>query len=262
MSGPTHPFLRGAHPLAIAHRGGAAEGAENSPATFQRVIDMGYRWIETDVRASIDGHAVVFHDADLDRTTNAQGELSALPLSRIRAARLADSEHPITLAEALQRWPDVHFNVDVKADDTVEAFLRAVSQARAWDRVCAAAFSAARLRRLRQLAGPRLASSLGPSEVTRLVLGVPDRSPACAAQVPHTMSGFPIVTRALVRRAHARGLQVHVWTIDDPQEMASLLDMGVDGIMTDRPTLLREVLVSRDSWTGPRPGFAAGESGE
>ena len=262
MSGRTHPFLQGPHPLAIAHRGGAAEGAENSPATFQRVIDMGYRWIETDVRASIDGHAVVFHDATLDRTTNAQGEVSALPLARIRAARLADSEHPITLAEALRRWPDVHFNVDVKADDTVEAFLRAVSEAQAWDRVCVAAFSTARLRRLRQLAGPRLASSLGPSEVTRLVLGVPDRSPACAAQIPHTMGGFPVVTRAFMRRAHARGLQVHVWTIDEPPEMASLLDMGVDGIMTDRPTLLREVLVSRDSWTGPRPGFAAGQTGE
>jgi glycerophosphoryl diester phosphodiesterase len=240
VSDRPHPFLQGSHPLAIAHRGGAAEGAENSPATFQRVIDLGYRWIETDVRASIDGHAVVFHDATLNRTTDAQGELSALPLSTIRAAHLADSEHPITLAEALQRWPDVQ----------------------AWDRVCVAAFSTARLRRLRQLAGPRLASSLGPSEVTRLVLGVPDRSPACAAQVPHSMGGLPVVTRALVRRAHTRGLAVHVWTIDDPQEMASLLDMDVDGIMTDRPTLLREVLVSRDSWSGPPPGFATGETGE
>jgi glycerophosphoryl diester phosphodiesterase len=248
VSRPTHPFLVGAHPLALAHRGGAAESAENSPLAFQHAVDLGYRWIETDVRATIDGHAVVFHDATLDRTTDAQGSVAAVPLALVRSARMSDGQAPITLADALRRWPEVRFNVDVKSDDTVAAFLRAVADADAWDRVCAAAFSTARLTQLRALAGARLATSMGPSEVTRLLLGAPDRSPACAAQVPHRARGVPLVTRRFVRQAHRRGLHVHVWTVNEPDEMRTLLDLGVDGLITDRPTLLREVLISRGCW--------------
>lgn len=248
MSRAQHPFLAGAHPVALAHRGGAGESPENSPTAFEHVVDLGYRWIETDIRATIDGHAVVFHDATLDRTTDATGTLSAMPLSQVRTARMSDGQAPITLAEALRRWPQVHFNVDVKSDDAVDPFLRAVADADAWDRVCAAAFSTARLTRLRTQAGPRLATSMGPSEVARLVLGVPGHSPACAAQVPHRARGVPVVTRRLIERAHRRGVQVHVWTIDDPVEMEALLDLGVDGLVTDRPTVLREVLIRRGAW--------------
>ena len=248
MTAATHPFLLGAHPLPLAHRGGAGEAPENSPATFQRVIDLGFRWIETDVRATIDGHAVVFHDATLDRTTDATGQLSAAPLALVRSTALTDGQHPVTLAEALARWPQVRFNVDVKADDTVEPFLRAVSEAEAWDRVCAASFSSRRLHRLRKLAGPRLATSMGPVEVTRLVLGDPSGFRACAAQVPHRTLGVPVVTRSFVQRAHRSGLQVHVWTIDERRVMAELLDLGVDGIVTDRPTVLRDLLIERGCW--------------
>ena len=247
MPRATHPIF-GTPPLALAHRGGAGESAENSPLAFQHAVDLGYRWIETDVRATIDGHAVVFHDATMDRTTDATGELSALPLAEVRAARLTDGQAPITLAEALVRWPEIRFNVDVKSDDTVAPFLQAVADADAWDRVCAAAFSTSRIRRLRGQAGPRLATSMGPSEVTRLVLGAPDHSPAIAAQVPHHARGIPLVTRRFVQRAHRRGVQVHVWTINDPAEMEDLLDLGVDGLVTDRPTALREVLTRRGSW--------------
>ena len=248
MSRPTHPFLVGAHPLALAHRGGAAEAAENSPLAFQHAVDLGFRWIETDVRATIDGHAVVFHDATMDRTTDRSGPVSALPLARVQSARLADGQAPITLVQALHRWPEVCFNVDVKSDDTIEPFLRAVAEADAWDRVCAAAFSTNRLTRLRERGGAQLATSMGPSEVTRLVLGAPDHSPACAVQVPHRARGIPVVTRRFVKRAHRRGVHVHVWTINDPVQMEVLLDLGVDGLVTDRPTALREVLLRRGSW--------------
>lgn len=248
MPHPTHPFLTGPGPVAMAHRGGAGEATENSPATFQRAVDLGYRWIETDVRATIDGHAVVFHDATLDRTTDSRGAISALPLSHVRDATLSDGEHPITLTEALGRWPDVRFNIDVKDDGAVTPFLRAIAEADAWDRVCAAAFSTSRLNRMRAAAGSRLATSMGPAEVTRLVLGLPDRTPACAAQVPRATGRLPIVTPGFVRRAHRRGVQVHVWTIDEAPAMHALLDLGVDGIVTDRPSVLRDVLRARGDW--------------
>lgn len=246
---PTHPFFHNDGPIAMAHRGGAAEAAENSPAAFQRVVDLGYRWIETDVRATIDGHAVLIHDARLDRTTDVDAAISTLPVSSVLAATLADGQHPITLAEALRRWPQVRFNVDLKQDDTVAAFLRAVDATDGWDRVCAASFSTARLRRVRSLAGPRLATSMGPIEVTRMRLGLPVTSAAQAAQVPRTAGPVPIVTRAFVARGHRQARHTHVWTVDEPSQMHQLLDIGVDGLITDRPTRLREVLVRRGQWS-------------
>lgn len=241
---PTSPFPADG-PFGLAHRGGAGEAAENSPLAFQRVIDLGFRCIETDVRATSDGHAVVFHDATLDRTTTGHGPIAEQPLAALSRARLADGAAPITLLEALHRWPDVTFNVDVKADVAVEPFLRAVTEAHAWDRVCAASFSTARLQRIRTAAGDRLATSMGPVEVARLIVGAPEGSRACCAQVPVRAGRVPVVTARFVRRAHDRGLQVHVWTVNDPVQMHRVLDLGVDGIITDRPTILRDVLAKR-----------------
>lgn len=248
MSPGSHVIGSGPPPLALAHRGGAAEATENSPEAFQRAVDLGYHWIETDTRATIDGHAMVFHDATLDRMTDMSGAISAVPLAQVRASRLPNGEHPLTLVEALNNWPQARFNVDVKSDDAVEPFLRAVDDADAWDRVSAAGFSARRLRRLRRLGGPRLATSMSPADVARLRLGAPGRSSAWAAQVPTALGRFPVVTRGFVRRAHRRGLQVHVWTINEPAVMRSLLDLGVDGIVTDRPSVLRDVLVEAGRW--------------
>jgi glycerophosphoryl diester phosphodiesterase len=244
-----HPFLAGHGPLALAHRGGAAEAPENSPAAFQHAVDLGFRYIETDVRATRDGTAIVMHDARLDRTTDRTGAVALLTAREVLAAHLRSGEHPMTLAWALARWPDVRFNVDVKSDDAVVPFLAAVDRTDAWDRVCAASFSTRRLHRLRALGGAGLATSMGPREVARLVSGVPGRPAALAAQVPQRAGRVRLVTSQLIRRAHALGLHVHVWTIDDPAAMHTLLDLGADGIVTDRPSALRQVLEQRDQWT-------------
>jgi glycerophosphoryl diester phosphodiesterase len=165
----------------------------------------------------------------------------------VTGTHLANGEHPMALADALDRWPEAVLNVDVKSDDAVEPFLRAVAAAGAWSRVCVASFSTTRLHRLRALGGERLASSLGTAEVVRLTMRLPFRAAAraCAVQVPAGAGPVPLVTRAFVGHAHARGLAVHVWTIDDEAQMEHLLDLGVDGIITDRPTLLAEVLARR-----------------
>jgi glycerophosphoryl diester phosphodiesterase len=234
----------------MAHRGGAAEALENSPAAFQHAVDLGLPVVETDVRATIDGHALVFHDATLDRTTDLAGPVAALPLRRLQRARLGNGEHPMTLVEALTAWPQLLLNVDVKSADAIGPFLRAVADAGAWDRVCAASFSTARLQRLRAMGGTRLATSLGTGEVARLTVGRLPRTRAVAAQVPPRQGRVPLVTEAFVARAHARGLQVHVWVVDEAAQMDELLDLGVDAIVTDRPRVLREVLARRGQWVG------------
>ena len=248
-------FLDAPTPLAFAHRGGAAEGDENTAAAFERAVKLGFRYVETDVHATADGVPVVFHDATLLRVTGRAGRIQDMRWSDLATVRVGGAAAVPRLDEVLDAWPEIRFNIDVKADAGGEPTIAAIRRAGAVDRVLLASFSDARLARLRNLAGPEMATSLGMRAVARLRLasatGLPVRMPASAvaAQVPVTQSGLTVVNRRFLARAHRLGLQVHAWTIDDPAEMNRLLDLGVDGIMTDRIDVLREVYVTRGIWT-------------
>jgi glycerophosphoryl diester phosphodiesterase len=248
------PYLDGPWPLAFAHRGGAADGDENTAEAFARAIALGYRYVETDVHATADGVPVVFHDASLDRLTGAVGRVAELRWADLATLRIGGAGAVPRLDDVLAAWPEVRFNIDVKAGTAIAPTVDAIHAGAAADRVLLASFSDARLTRLRALAGPRVATSLGRREVARLRLSSLTRTPlrlqasAVAAQVPVRHGRLPIVDRRFITRAHRLGLHVHVWTIDDPVEMTRLLDLGVDGIMTDRPEVLRDVLVARGVW--------------
>lgn len=223
-------------------------------AAFRRSVDLGYRYIETDVHATSDGTLVAFHDATLDRVTDAAGRIADLPWNDVRHARVAGREPVPLFEELLETFPDVHWNVDVKAEPALLPLLDLIGRLDAWDRVCVGSFSEARVARAQSLAGPRLATSYGTRGVLGLrlrSLGLPAalRPSAVCAQVPVAQSGIRVVDRRFVRAAHARGLQVHVWTVNDRAQMGELLDLGVDGIMTDHIETLRDVLKDRGAWT-------------
>ncbi|MEW1564056.1 glycerophosphodiester phosphodiesterase [Streptomyces sp. NPDC093509] len=248
-----HPYLDHPGPIPFAHRGGSADGLENTLTQFRRAVDAGYRYIETDVHATADGRLVAFHDVTLDRVTDGAGRISELPWEDVRHARVAGSEPVPLFEELLETFPEVRWNVDVKAEPALLPLLDLIGRTDVWDRVCVGSFSEARVVRAQHLAGPRLATSFGTRGVLNLRLrswGVPAavRRSAIAAQVPEAQSGVPVVDRRFVRAAHARGLQVHVWTVNEPQRMHRLLDLGVDGIMTDHIDTLRKVLEDRGSW--------------
>ncbi|MFF9110626.1 glycerophosphodiester phosphodiesterase [Streptomyces sp. NPDC014805] len=254
MSTPVrHPYLDHPGPIAFAHRGGAAEGLENTMAQFRRAVEAGYRYIETDVHATKDGRLVAFHDATLDRVTDGAGRIADLPWSQVRDARVAGTEPVPLFDDLLDVFPDVRWNVDVKAEAALHPFLNLIARANAWDRICLGSFSEARVVRAQRLAGPKLATSYGTRGVLNLRLrswGVPAalRRSAVAAQVPEVQSGIQVVDRRFVRFAHAHGLQVHVWTVNEPERMHRLLDLGVDGIMTDHIDTLRKVMEERGVW--------------
>lgn len=219
---------------------------------FAHAVSLGYRYLETDVHLTADGHVLAFHDDRLDRVADRRGRIAELTLDEVRAARIAGRCELVLLDELLAAFPDQRINIDPKCDAVVEPLARVLSRRRAVDRVCIGSFSDARIARLRALLGADLCSSGGPRAVARLRLAsmgvrttVPDM--ACV-QVPVRSKGVTLVDERFVRVAHERGLQVHVWTIDDPTEMRRLLDLGVDGIMTDQPAVLREVLDARGAW--------------
>lgn len=254
MKPSRHPYLDHATPLAFAHRGGAADGVENTAAAFRRAAAVGYRYFETDVHTTADGRLVAFHDATLDRVTDARGRISALPWSEVRRARIGGTEPLPLFEELLEEFPDARWNVDLKAEPALEPLLELIRRADAWDRVCVGSFSEARVARAHRLAGPRLATSYGVRGVLGLRLrsyGIPAalRAGAVCAQVPERQNGIPVADARFVRTAHALGLQVHVWTVNEPERMAALLDLGVDGIMTDHIETLRTVLSERGAWS-------------
>ena len=248
-----YPYLDDDGPIAMAHRGGALHpdniGFENSMHAFEQAVGLGYRYLETDLHATSDGVVVAFHDHRLDRVTDRTGEVSQLPWSEVRKARINGHEPIPLLSEVLERFPQARLNLDIKADNGVLPTAKVLRDLNAIDRVCVSSFSQARVWRIRREVGERLATGFGHQEVVRLRFA-PFRlsSPGACLQIPEYFGRLRVLTPGLLRRAHALGKQVHVWTVDDPGRMHRLLDAGVDGLITDRTDLLRDVLIDRGQW--------------
>lgn len=247
----------------IAHRGASSEAPENTLPAFELAARQGADAFELDVRLTADGAPVVCHDATLDRTTDGCGPVAALSWSALRSVRVNGVDPVCRLEDVLEELPGVRLNVDVKSDHAVGPVLEVLRRTDAWDRVCLASFSERRLARLRAEGGAGLLTSYGP----RSALGLRVRSlapwppravrvvsrrtgPGPLAQLPRRHGRVPVVDSALVRYARRAGIEVHVWTVDTAAEMAELLDLGVDGLVTDRPDVLREVLRGRGCWPG------------
>jgi glycerophosphoryl diester phosphodiesterase len=245
------PFLDHPGPLAFAHRGAGGQ-PENTMAAFEAAVRLGYRYVETDVQVTADGVLVVFHDDRLDRVTDRSGRVAELAYAEVRRARVAGREPIPTLEELLGTWPELRVNVEPKRDACVQPLVEAIRRTNSLHRVCVGSFSDRRTARVRRRLGPQLCTALGPRGVAWLRaaswLPLPWRSPAACVQVPLDLRGLPLVDARFVRAAHRRGLQVHVWTVDDLNRMEELLDLGVDGIMTDRPEALKAVLERRGQW--------------
>lgn len=255
MSPPRpHPFLDHPRPVAIAHRGGSLEAEENTLPAFEHAVRLGYSHVELDVHASRDGAVFIHHDESLARMTGDPRMLADLDSAELRRLRTRGGAGLPLLEEMLAAFPRLFVAIELKSDAVVAPLAEVIGRADALGRVCAGSFSGRRTARLRRLLGPGLCWSPAHAGVARLWLsgwGLPlGAGPAPVLQVPVRFRGIPVVTPRLMRAAHARGVQVQVWTVDDADEMERLMDMGVDGIMSDRPGLLRERMRARGCWHG------------
>jgi len=250
-------YLDRPRPLAFAHRGGAAHFPENSYRAFEHAVSLGYSYLETDVHATEDGVLVAFHDRTLDRVTDRTGEIARLPYREVSAALIAGTDPVPLMEDLLGAWPQARFNIDVKAAPGVRPLVDVLKRTAAWDRVCITSFSAQRLGSVRRALPRPVCMAATPVGVAALRLGAP--RPALAARLSRLSvrcAQIPVslATPLFLRRARAAGLQVHVWTVNDRVVMADLLDLGVDGIITDETVALRELLIERGQWHGPRAG--------
>ncbi len=260
MGAGTIPYLDHPGTIAMAHRGFSLDGLENSMAAFEAAVDLGYRYVETDTHATSDGVAVALHDPTLERVTDSKGRIAELPWRTVSRARIGGREPIPRLDELLHAWPTLRLNIDIKSVGAIEPAVAAIERASAHDRVCIGSFSDRRRREvLRRLSKPvaRSASQLAGAGF-RIGSAVPrgfgqrlvERSLRSidALQVPARRYGLPIVTPSTVDAAHRAGVVVHVWTINEVADMNALLDIGVDGLVTDRADLLKKLLIERNAW--------------
>ncbi|MEA5455886.1 glycerophosphodiester phosphodiesterase [Sinomonas sp. JGH33] len=243
--------------MALAHRGFSLGGLENTLTAFRAAWDLGFTHLETDVHATADGVLVAFHDETLDRVTDRSGRISRLPWAEVARARIGGAERVLRFEELAEALPDACFNVDVKASPAVAPFADAIERLRLHDRVLVASFSDARRRAVLARLSRPVAASAGTRTTALLAFGAP-AVPAGVLrrflhdvdcfQVPEGQGRLPVVTPAFLARSHALGKQVHVWTVNEAADMSRLLDLGVDGLVTDRADVLRGVLEARGAW--------------
>jgi glycerophosphoryl diester phosphodiesterase len=270
-----HPYFDGPYPRAYAHRGWHTDelaGLENTLAAFHRAVKEGFGYLELDVHATADGAVVVHHDATLDRTTDGHGLIGELPAAEVAAVQVLGARldglpravEPIPLlADVLAELPGTRLTIEIKSGSVVAPLLELIERTDSWDRVCLGSYDQRWLARARAAGGRRLCTSMALRDALRLrtrawvdALPGPLRHlpvpPAHGqlAQLPRRLGPLTVVDRGLLERAHATGREVHVWTVDDPAEMAELLDLGVDGLLSDRPDLLRDLLQERGQWPG------------
>lgn len=244
-------FLDHPRPLAFAHRGGAGHYPENSWKAFEHAVKLGYAYLETDAHATADGTVVAFHDKTLDRVTDSTGKIAALTAAQVAAARIDGTEPIPVLAELIMAWPDVRFNIDIKDDPAIRPLAEVLRVTNCWDRVCLTSFSGRRLSKARRLLPRPVCTATTPAGIGAIRAGFPAKALAtrfAALSVQCAQIPFSMATRQFIGHAHAAGLQVHAWTVNDQAVMASLLNLGVDGIMTDQTEALRDLLVDRGQW--------------
>ena len=246
-------FLPSDPPFGMAHRGGEGPAPENTRAAFAHAVELGYSHVETDVHLTSDGELVAFHDVDLERLAGIEGRIADHTWAEIAEIELDGGHRIPRLEELLIAFPDSYFNIDPKVDEAVEPLAEMIRRHDAVDRVCIGAFSERRITRLRQLLGPGLCTSPGPSGMIKVLLAAVvlplPRFPYGCIQTPTRFKGIPLDHPWLIARLHTMGLQVHYWTINDEAEMERLIDAGADGLITDELELLKSVLQRRGLWS-------------
>lgn len=259
-------FMQHDAPLFFAHRGGSLLRPENTMAAFEHGMSFGADALELDIQQTRDGELVVVHDPTLERTTNGAGPVAAYTLDELRGFDAGytfttdeGATFPFrgqgvtipTLREVFELFPSTRINIDLKEStpDREERLWTLIQEFEAAERICAGCFDHMALVRFRRLTGGRVATSASPREVRNFLLAAMSHTtrmwlrPAYdALQVPDTYGAIRIISRTSVEAAHRIGIDVHVWTVDERAHMQALLALGVDGLMTDRPDVLADVL--------------------
>tara|TARA_B100001559_G_scaffold190582_1_gene159483 strand:+ start:214 stop:966 length:753 start_codon:yes stop_codon:yes gene_type:complete len=235
----------------FSHRGGSIENDENTIEAFDKSISLGYRYLETDVQHTKDDRLVIFHDNNLKRICNLDLEISNTNFHELKDIKIFNKHNIPLLTEVLNIWPDINFNIEPKTERSAYLLLDELKKQKNLDQFCVGSFKSETLNIMRKGFNDKICTSMSQDEVISYFLNrlIPfSKNAAPCVQIPMYFYGLQIVTKNLVDYVHNTGKKIHVWTINDENKMKTLIDYGVDGIMTDRPKKLKEVLTERKLW--------------
>jgi len=247
-----HKYLNSDKPVAIAHRGGSYLGSENTMEAFENAINMGFKFLETDIQITKDKKLIAFHDETLNRVTDGKGYIQNKTWGELRKVKVAGKYNIPLLSDIFFSWPEINLNIDPKNNSSISTLIEFLKKNNVFDRICIGSFSGKRLDNLRKIFGSALCTSAGPLEVLKLKLSSLNFRnfdiDANCVQVPLKYFGINIIDRIFIDYCHELNLKVHVWTINEIQEIEKLLDLGVDGIISDNLEGLKTVLTKRNLW--------------
>ena len=231
--------------IGLSHRGNAKRFIENSFEAFNSVIQMGYKYIETDLRMTLDREVIAFHDPDLKRLFNLDLQVKDLTFNEIANLFKEKNCTLLTLEDSLKKFPDTHFNIDLKVEEVIQDSIKVVADLNAFDRVCFASFYSSRTRKV-LLHNQNAIVSMGIKDVALFKFFKLNVKKIKIMQIPLKWKGIKILTKNLIQKADKNNLLVHVWTINDRKTINNLIDIGVNGIVTDEPELLMGIMKERD----------------
>ena len=231
--------------VALSHRGNSNKHVENSFEAFKSVVDMGFEYIETDLRKTLDNEIVTFHDEDLNRLFNIDLKIENLTFAEIDKFFSEKNCNLLTLKEALLNFPETKFNIDLKSKDVIQESINIVKELEAFERVCFASFNSSHTDEV-LTDSPRAVVSMGMKDVAYFKFFNYLRKDSKILQVPLNWKGLNILNSKLIKKAKDKDLFIHVWTINDRESIIKLIDMGVHGIVTDNPELIMEIMKEKN----------------
>lgn len=234
-----HSFLKSKF-QGFVHRGDTSSYIENTLEAFKSAETLGYKYIETDLRETKDGKIITFHDANIKRITGSNITINRSSLSDIRMRRLPKNETIPTIDEVLEELPDSYFNMDLKVSNMEEKVIKKIKSHNALDRICLGSFNSKTIKKINVLE-PKIITSMGLAQVVKYKF-FNIKSNSKLIQIPVSWNGIKVITKGFIEKLHNDNLKVHVWTINKENEMQRLIDMGVDGIMTDNAIGLMNVM--------------------
>ena len=231
--------------IGLSHRGNSKKYIENSFEAFNSVIQMGYKYIETDLRMTLDREVIAFHDPNLKRLFNLDLQVKDLTLNEISSLFKEKKCNLLTLEDALIKFPDIHFNIDLKVNEVIQDSIKVVADLNAFDRVCFASFRSSHTEKVLQH-NKNAIVSMGMKDVVLFKFFKFYNKKIKIIQIPLRWKGIKVITRNLIQRADKNNLLIHVWTVNERKTINNLIDLGVNGIVTDEPELLMEIMKERD----------------
>ena len=245
-------YMNSSNIVPIAHRGASLVAAENSLESFRKAFDLGYRVIETDIHSSKDGTAYIFHDKSLERLTGENLKISDLKDVDIDSLKVNKSSIIPRLSNVFEEFPEGLFNLDAKTWQATIPITNTIKKMGCSSRVCIGSFNDKRIDAIIRELGLETCHSMGTSNVIKFYLGaqlgIEQHFTAQCIQLPVEQFGISLVTQTILRHARKLGIKIHFWTINNSALMQKLLELDVDGIMTDDCALLKKIMEEKHKW--------------